>query len=60
MIPTSDEQLLEINLRDYSVLLPVGAINYKVTFMLALEEARTESTADRNMKTRCCDFMVEE
>ncbi len=59
MIPTSDEQLLAINITDPSVLLPVGAINYGVKFMMALDEARMESTAERNMKSRCRDFLVE-
>nr|XP_023650930.1 uncharacterized protein LOC111835164 [Paramormyrops kingsleyae] len=59
MIPTSDEQLLAIDITDPSVLLPVGAVNYGVTFMMALDEARMESTAERNMKSRCRDFLVE-
>lgn len=27
--------------------------------MMALDEARMESTAETNMKSRCCDFLVE-
>ena len=57
MISTSDE-LLVINITDPSVLLPVGAVNYGVTFMMASDEAM-ESTAMRNLKSRCRDFLVE-
>ncbi|XP_031155732.1 uncharacterized protein LOC116049837 [Sander lucioperca] len=59
MIPTLDEQLFAIDITDPSVLLPVGAVNYGVTFMMALDEARMESTAERNIKSRCRDFLVE-
>lgn len=59
VIPTSDEQLLEINFTDQSVLLPLGAVNYGVTFMMSLEEARMESKAGTNMNSRCRDFLVE-
>lgn len=52
MNPTSDEQLLLIDLTNPSVLLPVGAVNYGVTFLMALEEARMESMAEKNMKSR--------
>ncbi|MEQ2314910.1 hypothetical protein AMECASPLE_016795 [Ameca splendens] len=55
----SDEQLLEINLTDQSVLLPVGAICFGLIFTIALEEAKIKSTADRNMKSRFRDFLVE-
>lgn len=58
-IPTSDEQLLAINLTDQTILLPVGAICYGLTFTIALEEAKIESTSERNMKSRCRDFLVE-
>ncbi|MED6295260.1 hypothetical protein CHARACLAT_029836 [Characodon lateralis] len=49
-ISMSDEQLLEINLTDQSVLLPVGAICFGLIFTIALEEAKIESTADRNLE----------
>ncbi|XP_051798030.1 uncharacterized protein LOC127531856 [Acanthochromis polyacanthus] len=58
-IPTSDEQLLAINFTDQTVLLPVGAICFGLTFTIALEEAKVESTSERNMKSRCRDFLVE-
>lgn len=47
--PTSDEQLLEVNLKDQSVLLPVGVFCYGLSFSIALEEAKIERTAERNM-----------
>ena len=59
MITTSDEQLLAIDIRNPSVLLPVGTVNHGVTFMMALDGARMESIAERNMKSRCLDFLVE-
>lgn len=59
MIPTSDQQLFAIDITDPSVLLPVGAVNYGVTFMMALDGARMESIAERNVKSRCRDFLIE-
>lgn len=59
MIPTSDEQLLAIDITNPSVLIPVGTGNYGVTFLMALDDARMESTAERNMKSRCRVFLVE-
>lgn len=51
-ISTSDEQLLAVSLTDQSVL-PVAVVCYGLPFIIALEEAKIESTAERNMKTRC-------
>ncbi|QQP36084.1 Hypothetical protein FKW44_021071 [Caligus rogercresseyi] len=57
-IPTSDSDLLSVSITS-DTLLPVGAVNYGIIVMMALEEARMDSVVEMSFKGRCRDFVVE-
>ncbi|QQP39542.1 Uncharacterized protein FKW44_020460, partial [Caligus rogercresseyi] len=57
-IPTSDSDLLSVSITP-DTLLPVGAVNYGITVMMALEEAWMDSAVEMSFKGRCRDFVVE-
>ncbi|QQP52716.1 Uncharacterized protein FKW44_004950, partial [Caligus rogercresseyi] len=57
-IPTFDSDLLSVSIIP-DPLLPVGAVNYGITVMMALEEARMDSKVEMSFKGRYRDFVVE-
>ncbi|XP_029443390.1 uncharacterized protein LOC115083609 [Rhinatrema bivittatum] len=58
-VPSSDEDLLALNLSDASIFLPVAAVDFGAVFRLALQELKVDETKVPDVKNHCLGFLIE-